>query len=818
MLKYCIVLLFIVFRFYNGNAQSITGSLEGVVVDATSNEPMPFSSVAIYQKHNNKDSLIAGVETTLEGKFRIDNLPKKSLILRISFVGYQTLEQLISLTKDSQNLGKLILKIDSKLLEEVKVVGEKSAIEITPEKRIFNVGKSLTSIGGTAESLLRNVPSLTIDESGSASLRNMAATIYINGKPTQLTLAQIPANQIETVEVISNPSAKYDASTSGGIVNLVLKQNRDEGYNGLISAGIGNNSRYDATVNLDWKKGKWNLTGLYSLNATKNPLPGYVHRQNKDADGSITSYFNQDTHISLNNRFQSGRLAAEYQLNSDNIFSLAATHIAGSFNTLSNQNYNYNDVSGNTTSFGSRTTIPANDYTNSGLEVDWRHKFSKKGEELHIIGSITHNRISNAGDWYTTAFDIDASDTIAQSGYPIQNQIGGRIIGNQILGQLDYTHPINSSSKLEFGLRSYTYQRDQKYYFYEVISDIPVLLQDYSQDAKITETVNGAYALYTKQLSQKLGMQSGIRMEQSSLRGFSNFDGTTFGYNYPSKTGQNIFQSFFPSFSLDKKINETSEWNLSLSRKVGRPNFRHVFVGIQANDRQNITIGNPKVRPEFVNTAELNYNKSWDLAGGASAQWLASAYYIYEDHTIKPLVQPLATDSTILVTTFQNVKADIRYGIDNTLTYTVGSLSILANLNTYQVILQSVNFTNSLLGYNCKLNLTYKFSKGFSTQISAQRRSKNPSLQGYQSAVNGVDFALRKGFWQNRGSFIFSINDVFNSRRFLSYYDQPTVFQTSMNRREIRYFKFTAQLPLSRSTSGKAKLRKVENPDIDFSN
>ncbi len=812
-----LILFSLPYRF--SEAQTNRAAIDGTIIDSATGEPISFSSVAVYQKINNKDSLVNGVQADASGKFTIPQLPKGTFDVRVTFMGYKTLNQTITTTAaETIHLGTLSLATDARMLEEVQVVGEKADMQITPEKKIFNVGKNMTSVGGTAESLLRNVPSLTIDESGAASLRNMPTTIYIDGKPTQLTLAQIPANQIASVEVISNPSAKYDASTSGGIVNLVMKQNRAEGYNGMITAGVGNNSRYDATVNLDWQKGKWNLTGLYSLNSTRNPLTGYVHRENKNSDGATSGYFNQDTDISLNNLFQSGRIAADYRMNKNNTISLAGTIVAGAFNTVSNQSYYYSNAAGGETSYGSRSTVPHNDYTNTGVEIDWKHQFARKGQELHFMSSLTHNRVSNAGDWLTSAYDITDGDSITQEGYPVQNRIDGRIIGNQTLFQLDYVHPVNETMKWEFGARSYTYQRDQKYLFNEVNAGVSVLLPNYSQDALITETVNAVYGMFNKQFSKTLGMQAGLRMEQSSLHGRSRFDESTFGYNYPSKTGQNLFQSFFPSLAFNKVLNETSEWNFSLSRKVGRPNFRHMFVGIQANDRQNITIGNPSVRPEFVNTAEFSYNKTWSTDNEHSLQWLPTAYYIYEDHTIKPLTSPLSTDSTILVTTFQNVKADIRYGLDNTLTYSAGPLSVLFNVNAYKVILQSIDYTTKMLGYNAKLNLTYKFAAGISAQASAQRRSKNPGLQGYQNAVNGVDFALRKSFLQNKGSVTFSINDVFNSRRFINVYDQPGVYQASMSRREIRYFKLSVQLPLGKLTNGKMKERKVDRPDIDFSN
>lgn len=809
------LLLVVLLLCHLSYGQSKNGGVTGIVEDATTHEKMPFASIVLKQEVHESLTMIGGVQTSDQGVFRMDVETTGNFVLQVSFVGYQTFEQKIEITGDVVDLGVISLKPDAKILNEVVVKGEKSAVEISPGKRIFNVNTNLTAIGGTAEALLRNVPSVTIDETGAASLRNMGATIYVNGKPTQLTLAQIPANQIATIEVISNPSARYDASTSGGIINLVLKRNQEQGFHGLASVGVGNNSRYDATVNLDWQKGKWNITTLYSLNATKNPLNGFSHRITKDHNGLPESFFDQTTKIEQNNVFQSGRVNVDYSINDRNVLSMAGTIVGGVFNTTTNQSYSYSDVNGNVTSYGGRQTTPHNDYINTGVELDWKHLFPQKGRELSFTTSFTHNNVSNAGDWYTTAYDASSGTAVPIEGYPVTNVIDGRIIGNQILAQLDYVHPVGESVKWEFGLRSFSYLRDQQYLFSEVNGDEKILLQDYSQNAEINETVNAVYAQYNKKWNNGLSAQAGLRLEQSFLHGTSRFDESKFGYNYPSARGQNLFQSFFPSFVINKKINESSEWNFSLTRKVGRPNFRHMFVGIQANDKQNITIGNPAVRPEFVNTAEANYNKSWDTKSG-SLQWLATGYYIYEDHTIKPITQPLETDSTILVTTFTNVKADIQYGMDNTLTYSSGPWSLLGNFNLFEMALQSVDVNRQMLRYNAKLSVTYKVNNGPSIQLSGQQRSKSPSLQGYQKAVTGADFAIRQPLWHNRASITFIINDIFNSRKLYSVYDQPLVYQETMYRRDIRFYKLAIQIPLSKGAVRKE--RKVSGPDIDFSN
>ena len=486
-----------------------SGQVFGKIVDASNNEVLSFATIGFFQTKDTKDSLVGGMTVPITGEFSFTNLPLGKLTAKISFVGYQSVSQVVEIGEGALDLKSISLNPDSKLLQEVQVKGEKDQVSLGMDKRIFNVAKSLTSIGGTAESLLRTVPSVYVDESGNASLRNMATTIYVNGKPTQLTLAQIPANQIESVEVISNPSARYDASTSGGIVNLVLKKNRATGFNGSVSAGVGNNSRYDGSLNLDYHEGKWNFTGLYNLNSTQNPLNGYVNRTNF-LNGLPTSYFNQNTDITLDNAFQNGRVVVDYAANKFNTFSLAGTVVGGAFNQISNQQYEYKNAQQAITSFGTRTTIPENSYTNIGLEFDWKKTFARKGRELSFVSSYTRNRVSNAADWLTTAKNADGSN---QPTYPEVDRITGRQIGSQYLAQLDYVHPKNDSTKFEMGLRSYTFGRDIQYFFNQQNNDTKAftLLPSYSQDADILETVNALYFLYNRRLKHNITMEAGLR-------------------------------------------------------------------------------------------------------------------------------------------------------------------------------------------------------------------------------------------------------------------------------------------------------------------
>lgn len=789
-------------------------SLSGKLIDATTKEALPFASILVLQAKTGADSVKTGASSDIEGKFLIQNLSEGNARMTISFVGYQKTERFVML-KENKDLGTISLLPETSLLKEVTVVAQKNTAELSLDKRVFNVSDGLTSIGGTAENLLRNIPTLAIDADGSAILRNSTATIYINGKPTQLSLAQIPADQIESVEVISNPSAKYEAAAMGGIVNLVLKKNRKPGYNGTVSAGLGNNGRFNGMLNLELNKGKWNMSAIYNTNATQNPLNNYAYRTNFKTDGSVLGYFNQNTAIKRDNVFQNVRLAADYNLNKNNTITLAGTYVNGKFNSITNQTYENLDANNIRQAFGERNTTPKNSYVNNGVELDWKHSFPQKGRTLSFTSSYNHNNVSNAADWLTTSLNSDGTN---QVGSPEKDKIEGNTIGNQIVAQLDYTHPINDSTKWEFGLRSLTYVRDQQYFFnqYQEASNSYNLLLDYSQNARITENVNAAYALYSTTLRNKISIQAGLRIEQSSMNGVSRFEPfSTFGYNYPSTSGKNFIKALFPSFAISKKISEESEIGINLSRKIGRPGWRQIFIGIQSADKQNITIGNPALQPEFVNTAELNYNKSF-----GKTNWLSSLYYIYEDNTIKPFVQPSETDPSILITTFTNVKVDIQGGFENTLSfYVVKNLSVLTSLNVFNFTLQTNTSSKSIWTGRSKLNLTYKFKGNISAQLNGEYSAKSLTLQGSRGAIAAADFALRKSFWNNKGSIAFNINDIFNSRKQISIYDQPLAYQKSMNRRDVRFYKLTLQLPLNRNATSKKKTQNNGNrAEEDYGN
>lgn len=774
------------------------GRLYGKVMDPAQKLPVAYASITVLRPvTGGKDSIIGGALTLENGDFNITGLPMGDLTLKVSFVGYQDLSKTVKISPPNnleQDLGNLLLVVDAQVLNTVEISAEKVSTMMSLEKRVFNVDKNITAAGGTAEDVLKNVPSVTVDMDGTAKLRDRATTIYVDGKPTLMALTQIPSDQIESIEVISNPSAKYEASTTGGIVNIVLKKNRKPGYNGVLGLGIGTQDRYNGMLNLNANQGKFNISGFYNINSSKVPTTGYVYRTNLDNEGSVLNYFNQNTTPVFENVFQNGRLSLDYNLDNRNILSLAGTVTSGKFNIMTNQSYEFLSADNELITYGSRVTSPKNDFTNNSVEAQWKKTFAKKDQSLTALANYGWGSSSNIASWTTTGFDSNGQ---VLPEYPELVDITGGNTSQQGVFQLDYVNPINDSTKVEMGVRSFWSGRDQQFFYAPYSYETNTFVQEdqYSQDSRITESINAAYVTYSGQLKNQVRYQAGLRFEQSSMTGITNLENTEdFGYAYPKATGTDLLRSLFPSLYISKKINAATEVGINFSRKIQRPNMWQLMPGIRANDKQNIMIGNPDLEPEFVNLAELSYNKIF-----ASHNWLSTLYLSNETNTLKPLITPSEADSSVLITSFVNGTNELKYGLDNTLKLAFGkNLELMLNANIFNFKVTVANFTNSGWTGNGKVNLTYRLPADFSVQVNGAYEGNRPMPQGDRQSIAYADFAIKKSFFNNAANVTFSINDVFNSRKDITIFTQPTYVQEVMRRRETRYFKLTLQVPFGK--------------------
>jgi hypothetical protein len=327
--------------------------LFGRVVDSKSNKGLEAASVQVFMKLQGKDTLIAGGLTKPNGDFSFSNIPLADTFRVVfSAIGYRGISEDFILGRGTnrtgnfeRDLGNIKLAEEAEFLGAVTVVATKPPLTLGVDRKVFNVDKSITSTGGTAIDVMRNIPSLTVDVEGNVQLRNSSPQIFVDGRPTILTLDQIPADDIERVELITNPSSKFDAASSGGIINVILKKNRKLGLNGIVSAGVGTPGILTGNISLNLRQGKFNFFTSGNYNRSGGVARGESFRQNK-VNGQPGDYFNQISETDRTRQFSSVRFGMDYFIDNRNSISLSQNFVKGKFNSFEDQDQQYRSVFG----------------------------------------------------------------------------------------------------------------------------------------------------------------------------------------------------------------------------------------------------------------------------------------------------------------------------------------------------------------------------------------------------------------------------------------------------------------------------------------
>jgi hypothetical protein len=528
-----------------------------------------FASVALLKY--NKDTAIAGQLTNGKGEFNMENLPFGAFRIRISFIGYKNYEAKVNVSPQNmeQDLGDLTLEVDQTALKEVVVADEKSTVKLEIDRKVFNVGKDISSRGGTGTDVMKNIPGVSVDADGNVTLRNNAPQVYVDGKPTTLTLDQIPADQIDRVEVITNPSAKFEASTTGGIINVVLKHNNKPGYNGIINAGLGTNTQYTGMGLLNLHEKKFGLMLTYAINSATNPTNGYTDRTNLSG-GMPTSYYHQDLDNTFKRGFQFARVGFDYYISNRNTLSIAENFVFGKFTTNEKQNFSISDSLKNELAYGDQQNDQNTSFHNYNTTIDFKHTYPKEGKEWGL--SLQYNYAKGGSDYlYTT-------NSFLPGGFPLGVNPGlqsntANSKSDMYTGQWDFTDPLSKGMKLEFGFRS-NYKLQYSSLF---VNNFDNTSQTYVRDTalsnnyRIDDLVNAAYMTFGQQV-KSFSYQLGLRFEETYYAGKLLDRNTSFSYQYPSSASK-LQQALFPSVALSEKINDKHEIQLNFSRNIERPNF-----------------------------------------------------------------------------------------------------------------------------------------------------------------------------------------------------------------------------------------------------
>lgn len=794
------------------NAKNMNiGRFYGKVIDAKTKKPVEYASVVLLWF--NKDSLIAGGLAKENGEFSLDGLPPYGgYRLRISFIGYKNYEQKVYIVppnKIDQDLGDIKLEQDEKLLKEVEVVGEKATFVMSVDRKIYNVDKDLSAKGGTALDAVKNIPTISVDADGNATLRESAVRIYVDGKPTTLTLQQIPADQIDRIEVISNPSVKFEASTTGGILNVVLKKNTKPGYNGMLMANAGTGDRYGGMGNINVKENPFNFSLMYTYNQGINNNNGYTKRADKYND-TIIDYFNQDNITRMSNAFHFGRLSVDYNINNRNTLTAAGNFVKGQFNSSDVQNYEYLMSDKTPILEGYRINDSKSGFVNYTSQLMYKKTYPRVGKELTV--DINHNFSESQTQYQFNSYDKDTIGNDLPFSPILQKNIGGSN-SSQYIAQLDYVNPISEKSKIEFGLRGF-YKNSVSF---NNTSNYSYISDSYEKDTimsnryVIDDMVNAAYINYMSKTFWDIGYQAGLRFEQTYYKGTLTDKNKYFEYNYPGSLST-LQNCIFPAIYLSKKIKSKHEVQFNVSRKIDRPNFFQAMPFVMFSDKKNYRIGNPALKPEFINIAELNYNNIFD-----KGNWLVSAYGRLTEQPITNAAYPSEADSTVLVNTFVNGQTSLRYGLENTLRYTLfKKLTATINIDAYYVYLTSGIIGNQPStvtqgwSYKGKLTLSYSLPWQMTAQVNGTYDAPKVVINGTTLPMYFMDISLNKMI-STKWVFNLSLSDVFNSKRMGTSLSTEYFDQDLSRRRETRYLKFSVTYLFGKFDSSIFKMRGKKN-------
>ena len=802
------------------NGQMPTGRFYGKVVDGA-NKGLEAASVTLVTSRMDtatkkpKEVIVGGMLTSKSGDFSIENVPLMGrYTLRITGIGFKTIDKSVNFEMPDRSamtsgdmsvmlgaldkdLGNIKVEVDEKVMSNVTVSASRPMMTLGIDRKIFNVDRNLTSAGGTAVDVMKNVPSVNVDIDGNVTLRNTAPTIFVDGRPTTLTLEQIPADAIESVEVITNPSAKFDASGgTAGILNIVMKKNRRVGYSGNLRANVDSRWRVGGGGDINVRQDKINVFASGMFMQRKSISTGSTDRRTLTPFRNANSF--QDDRNVAEGQFGFGRFGFDYFLDIRNTLTVTGNFARGKMSPDNISNIRIDSFAKNmagadslyNTEFQSRISNSDFSFRNKGAQVSFKHNFPKAGHEW--TADVTYNKSKNENDGliYTDYFDADKNPFRARYN---QTQFGSGDNENVTL-QTDYANPLSASTKIEFGARAQLRKVNS-------LNNILIAGKANSTIYNSTDNVYAAYTTFSNRI-KNFGYQLGLRLESSDYQGTLPVKGQSFNVEFPI--------SLFPSVFLSQKLAENDDLQFNYSRRINRPNFFQLFPFVDYSDSLNINRGNPGLKPEFTNSFELSYSKIFKNRDNL----LVSAYFKHTSNLITR-IQTFEYDTVvkddIFINTFENANSSYITGFELTSRNKITKfwdMTANANLFTSKIDLSNQPDPDQFVSYFFKLNNSFRLPKNFTLQLSGDYQSRiisspggggrgfggggggfmggpGAAAQGFIRPNYGVDASVRFEFMKNKvASLTLNVNDIFRTRLFDQYTETPFSIQNVQRRRD----------------------------------
>lgn len=779
-------------------------SIHGRIVDSATQQPIEFVTVSVHNNSTKKS--VGGTLTNESGVFNISNIQNGTYELRVSFVGYEPYSKEIKVEGQEITLGNIPLRENAKELKEVQVVGQGSQMRFDIDKKVFSVDQNIAASGGSATDVLQNIPSVDVDNDGNVSLRNNASVeVWINGKPSGLTadnraqvLQQMPAENIESIEVMTNPSAKFNPEGTAGIINLVMKKNRKAGYYGSLSAGAtlqNGKPGYNAGASINYNVKKFDIFANVGFRRMQGNGFGSTER---------TNYNNGDTTLltqNSTNDFRMGglffRAGVDYHLNAKNTIGI---------NGFGHKGVPYRDSETDYLLTQAATDNVLRDYsrsneasdTHQGFNTNIYHKidFDDKGSNL-----MTNLSLSKHGNYGKQTYV--QTDRLNSANYQNITQIAD---GNSTTIEIksDFTKKFTDNNRLELGWSSIWNDRLSLANGYDNFKKAEIA--PYYNVFDYKEQIHAVYATYGTRINN-FSIQAGARGEY--FRKDVTSTSSTESVTLDPQTYFKVYPSVYLSYSLPKN----NELQLNYTRRVDRPRGRMVNSFRDYSDSTNISYGNPLLMPEMTSAFELNYIKNWDNHTLSS-----SVYYRFNNDDIERVSY---MRNGVMESTFMNLTKEHDLGVELVAKNRLFKiLNLTSSVNMYYNKLDASVYTNELypdvrvelpaqenFSWEGRVIANLMFSPTFSGQATGQYRSAQLTPQGKQLESYSMDLGLRKTFFDKKLSLNFNVRDLFNSRKFRSYTYGENFNQYSESQRMGRMFGLTLTYNF-----GNMKPKKIERP------
>ena len=742
-------------------------TIKGTLIDGETKQSLEFATISV---HNSKDStLIGGGITDLDGKFSIES-PSPDFYLALDFIGYKT-TVVNDIPKPNEmkeiDMGLISLSPDGVKLDDIQITAERSETTFALDKKVFTVGKDLANRGGTAQEILDNVPSVTVDVEGNVSLRGSEnVRILIDGKPSGLIgigesggLRSIPSNLISQIEVVTNPSAKYEAAGTAGIINIVLKKDKRTGFNGSFEMTLGNPQQYGAGANINYRSGKVNWFASYNLQYREGPGSGVAYQNYYQGDSTLITQIDramERTGLSHNMRF-----GADYFLTDNQTLTASLNYRLGDDDNLNTITYRDLTVPGILSTderiipsfddpYTYRTDNETENESKHEYSLDYRKKYKQKGKSLS--GRISYQ---DNGETEKSVF----ANQLFQSGVSLGDITKQQISTNdenetRTLVQIDYKHPISKDSKIEIGGQTSLRDIRNDFEVSEKEGEEFVEITDRTNDFQYNEDVHAAYLIFGSKIS-KWSYQVGLRSEYSIVKT---------ELIQTNEVNDRDYFGLFPSAFVNYELPAGQSLQVSYSRRIQRPRFWDLNPFFSFTDERNFFSGNPNLDPEYTDSYETQYIKIFE-AGNIGG----SIYYRHTEDARQRIkeVDPIEGTS---VTMPVNLATQDNVGLELLFSYSgLDWLRLDGNTNFFRAQTEGEfngqNFDADTYSWSGRLTSRFTFWNGADFQIRTNHRGGRETAQGTRGAVTSIDLGFTKDLLNKNLTLTLSVRDLFNSRK-----------------------------------------------------